>query len=174
MKFKHLTRGGTYYRVCDPPWVNCADTAYSKRFGGRWNPPGAFGALCLNASIPVAIANARRALRLQFAGAVTFDDLQDSARPHLLRVRVKKRTFADAVTDAGLSAIGLSTKYPDERRRADCQTIGLHAYRANEAGIAARSAVLASDEELAIFEDHLKLQKIEAREPFEMWYPGVG
>lgn len=160
--------------MCDPSWVNCVDTSYSKRFGGRWNPPGQFGALYLNASIPVAIANARRALRLQFGDAVTFDDLQDSERPHLLRVRVKKHAFVDAITERGLVAIGLSAKYPDEVQRESCQAAGLRAYQAREAGIAARSAVLPAEEELAIFEDHLKLQKIEAREAFESWYPGVG
>ena len=35
--------GGTYYRVCDPTWIDPLDTNYAKRDGGRWNSPNEFG-----------------------------------------------------------------------------------------------------------------------------------
>ena len=174
MKFEHLKRGGTYYRVCDPSWVNCVDTSYSKRNGGRWNPPGAFGALYLNASIAAAVANARRALRLQFGDAITFDDLQDAMRPELARIKVRQHEFVDAISDSGLRALGLSSDYPEHCAREECQRIGALAHAAGEAGIAARSAPAPDEEELAIFENYAKLQKLEGRDPFAAWYPGVG
>ncbi|MBV8709252.1 MAG: RES domain-containing protein, partial [Acidobacteriaceae bacterium] len=79
MSIEHTVhRSGFYYRVVAPNWVNPADTSYSKRQGGRWNPPGEFGALYLNADVHVAAANARA----QHAGrALKLFDLLPEARP---------------------------------------------------------------------------------------------
>ena len=56
-KVHHITRGGRYYRVCGPDWDDPSDTAYRRIGGGRWNAPGAFGALYLNENLEGARAN---------------------------------------------------------------------------------------------------------------------
>ena len=162
MNFRHGHRGGAYYRVCDPSLTDCADTTYSKRYGGRWNPAGTFGALYLTASLSAAVAHARRALRLQFGEAITFDDLQETARPHLVHFFIEEHEFVDGGSNDGRTAMGPS------------QALGLIAWQKHEAGIAARSAVLETEDELALFDTHLHLQQMGAHEPFETWYPGVG
>jgi RES domain-containing protein len=43
-------------------WTDAADTSYSKKSGGRWNPSGAFVVLYLNATRATAKANAVRYL----------------------------------------------------------------------------------------------------------------
>jgi len=171
--FAHVTRGGLYYRVCDPTWANPADTSYAKRHGGRWNPPGEFGALYLNRTVDVAAANARRSLYQQFGDAVTFDDLQPSMLPYLLHVAVDEHAFVDACSDRGLEALHLPASYPTGCEHDVCQTIGRAAKDAGEAGVAARSAARPNGEELAIFDSHLHLHHPGTREPFERWYLGL-
>ncbi|TAM62290.1 RES domain-containing protein [bacterium] len=173
MKFRRVTRGGAYYRVCDPAWVDPTSTAYAKRMGGRWNPRGAFGALYLSRTIDVAAANARRSLAREFGDAVTFDDLRAETRPQLLQVTIAEHRFVDACTDAGLTAVGLSAAYPKGAGYRRCQRVGLAAYLAGEAGIAARSAVHSPGEELALFDSALALHRAGERVPFARWYPGA-
>ena len=61
--WRHLPCGGaTYWRVVGEGWTDAADTSYSKKFGGRWNPSGTFGVLYLNAAMATAKANAVRHL----------------------------------------------------------------------------------------------------------------
>jgi len=54
---RHLERGGTYLRVVDPAWADPLDASFSRRAGGRWNPPG-FAALYLCRDLETARANA--------------------------------------------------------------------------------------------------------------------
>ena len=156
----HVVRGGVYYRVCDPAWKNPADTTYAKRFGGRWNVRGEFGALYLNATIAVAAANARRALRMQFGDAVTFADIRPERRPDLQTFVVSGTAFIDAVSDDGIAA---------------CQRVARACYAAGEAGIAARSAVQRSGEELAVFDSHIGIVRLapKGRATFGQWFPGL-
>lgn len=175
MKPAHLKRGGTYYRVCDPSWKNPADTSFSRRDGGRWNPPGAFGALYLNADIAVAAANARRSLATAFGDAVTFADIRPERRPDLQLFTVAASAFVDAITPDGIAALGLPTVYPDGCGHDACRTIARELYAAGEPGIAARSAALPRGEELAIFDTHASLARRQrsGRRTFAAWYPGL-
>jgi len=171
----HLRRGGTYYRVCDPSWRDPADTSFSRRYGGRWNPPGAFGALYLNADIAVAAANARRSLASAFGDAVAFADIRPERRPDLQLFTVATHAFVDAITPGGVAALGLPAVYPDGCEHDVCRTIARDLYAAGEAGIAARSAALADGEELAIFDTHATLarRRRNGRRKFAAWYPGL-
>ena len=171
----HLRRGGTYYRVCDPSWKNPAETSFSRRFGGRWNPAGAFGALYLNADVAVAAANARRSLASVFGDAVAFADLRPERRPDLVLFTVAPTTFVDAVTPDGIAALGLPPAYPHDCGHDVCRPIAEALYDADESGVAARSAALPDGEELAIFDSHLDLarRKRGGRKAFAAWYPGL-
>lgn len=91
-------RGGRYYRVAKPEWVDPLDLSFSKVHGGRWNPPGDFGALYLGGSEEVAAANARRQHR---GRAIGLFDLRPERRPVLVTVEVPEGTVLDAVTPGG-------------------------------------------------------------------------
>ncbi|MHB8139661.1 MAG: RES family NAD+ phosphorylase [Vulcanimicrobiaceae bacterium] len=167
-------REGLYYRVCRPDWENPALTAYSKRNGGRWNPPGEFGALYLNATIAVAVANAHRSISQEFGTFATFADLRTDRLPNLQVFTVRNTLFVDAVSTPGLVALGLPGSYPHGCSHSRCQAIARKLYAANEAGVAARSAVT-DGEELTIFDSHTALarRKPNSRIPFAQWYPGL-
>ena len=173
MRPAHVVRGGTYLRVCDPTWKNPADTSFSKRVGGRWNPPGEFGALYLCADVLVAAANARRSVAREFGDAVTFADLRADRRPQVQAFSVMETAFVDAVSDRGIAALALPKSFPDTAHRI-CRRIARVLFQRGEPGIASRSAV-AQGEELAVFDGHLRLarRKPNARQPFEEWYPGL-
>lgn len=159
MRPHRVRRGGTYYRVCDPSWKDPADTTFSKRYGGRWNVAGAFGALYLCATIDVAAANARRSIARAFGDAVTFSDLRREQRPQLQAFLVGETAFVDAVSG--------------DAQTAQCQAIAQALYAKDEAGVAARSAI-APGEELAVFDTHLAVvQRKRGRQSFERWYPGL-
>lgn len=172
---QHITRGGTYYRVCDPSWSDPRDTSFSKRRGGRWNPAGAFGALYLNASIAVAALNAHRALAREFGTAIGLADVRPEQRPDLQTFTITHHAFVDAVTGGGLLDLGLPATYPDAVTHGETHAVARTLYAADEAGIAARSAVVATEEELAIFDSHIALarRKASGRVPFGAWYPGL-
>lgn len=175
MKPAHITRGGVYYRVCDPSWRDPADTSFSWRHGGRWNPPGEFGALYLNADIAVAAANARRSLANVFGNAVTLTDIRPERRPDLALFTIASAPFVDALTPNGIDALGLPAAYPLGCDHDDCRTIARVLYAAGEAGIAARSGARPDGEELAVFDSHLTLAKRKrgGRQKFADWYPGL-
>jgi hypothetical protein len=172
---RHVERGGTYVRVVDPDWRDPLDTTFSRRSGGRWNPPGAFGALYLCRDVETARANARRLL----AGApFTFDDLLPERRPALVEVAVPPARHVDAVTARGLAALDLPATYPlDGHGRVvpheRCQPVGAAAFAAGEPGIACRSAALEAPrggEELALFDRGARPRRGRKRR-FERWYP---
>jgi RES domain-containing protein len=171
----HLRRGGTYYRVCDPSWSDPADTSFSRRYGGRWNPPGEFGALYLNADIAVAAANARRSLASAFGDAAAFTDIRPERRPDLQLFTVTPSAFVDAVTPAGIAALGLPAAYPHECEHDRCRAIARTLHAAGEPGISARSVALPAGEELAIFDARPSLarRRRNGRRKFSAWYPGL-
>jgi RES domain-containing protein len=171
--FKHVVRrGGAYYRVVAPEWVDPADTAYSKQRGGRWNPAGEFGALYLNATVQVAAANARA----QHAGrAIKLFDLLPEARPELVTFEVGMVDVLDACTAAGVAALGFAGDFPYGVSWPACQAIGREAHADALAGVAARSNAEATQtawvgEELALFEE-VVVGAARARRRFEEWYP---
>ena len=153
--FEHVTRGGRYFRVCDPLWKDPSDTSYSKIKGGRWNVASSastsgFGALYLNATVDVAIANARRHVWSTFR--VVLEDLLPEKLPDLQEYDVHEHRFVDAVTPSGISKLGLPSDYATVTPHPPCQRIAQGAYDAGEKGIAPLSAVKPSDEELVIFD----------------------
>jgi RES domain-containing protein len=135
--------GGTYYRVCDPGWTDPLDTSFAKKSGGRWNPPGVFGAIYLNKTRDVAAANARR----QFEGEIaTLYDLQPNQQPDLVTVMVDE------------ASLRLPASYPVGVVHERCHEIAELAYTdENIAGVACRSNAEATEtsivgEELAVFD----------------------
>jgi hypothetical protein len=177
----HVRRSGLYLRVCDPEWTDCTDTSYSKTVGGRWNERGRFGVLYLCRDLTVAAANARK----NFEGEIhSLYDLKPEFRPVLMEFSLGRspgRRFIDAVSTAGLAALGLPASYPRTEHgamvpRARCRTVGARAYAAGEAGIACRSAAEAAraawiGEELALF-DRASGQAVPGnRRAFADWYP---
>ena len=171
---KAIERSGTYYRVFKPGWADPLDASFSKRFGARWNAPGAFGALYLNQTIDVAAANARK----QHLGrAIGLFDLLPSRRPSLLEVAVPRSRLLDVVTDAGIAAAGLPASYPFGVSHARCRPVGKLAYESHEfRGIAYRSAAECTatywvGEELAWFDVSPPLQESAPRRAFKDWYP---
>lgn len=169
---KHLKRGGRFFRVCDPAWQDALDTSFSKLHGGRWNPPGEFGALYLCATILVAAANARKTYEGEIA---TLYDLRPEQRPDLQTVDVKAADFVDAVTLDGIRGLRLPVSYPEGAGWKRCQRIARTLYAAEEHGIIYRSAADSNSEspgeELAIFDSSLSLTRRRDRLRFEEWYP---
>ncbi|MGC1381803.1 MAG: RES domain-containing protein [Candidatus Baltobacteraceae bacterium] len=169
-----ITRGGTYFRVFKPDWDDPLDTSFSREIGGRWNAPGLFGALYLNATRTVAAANARAQHRGRAIGLL---DLRPERRPRLLQVHVPRCTVLDAVRPEGLRAVNLPANYPWRVGPERCRPIGLRAYRRGDLrGIASRSAAECSatdwlGEELAWFDKSPSLRESGPRRDFELWYP---
>jgi len=181
-RIRHLVRSGRYYRVCDPHWQDCMDVSFSKTYGGRWNPPGEFGALYLCRTLVVAAANARA----NFAREIhSLYDLKPQFRPVVIEVTIPtppERAFVDAVTGAGLAALGLPEAYPLARgipvTHHVCRRIGRAAYARAERGIACRSAAEAGQgpwpgEELALFDRSAGLARRGRRRTFSDWYPAA-
>lgn len=164
-------RGGDYYRVVAPDWIDPLDTPYSKASGGRWNPAGEFGALYLNADLRVAAANARA----QHAGrAIKLFDLLPDARPELVTVQVPPIDVVDASSSAGVAALGFAANFPFGVPWPPCQAVARSARGAGIAGVAARSNAEATrtqtiGEELAVFEGVTLRER--RRRRFSDWYP---
>jgi len=168
-----IERGGEYCRVADPGWVDPLDRVYSRERGGRWNPPGSFGVVYLNSSIPLARAQMRAKLGRR---GIEPEDLLSASAPVLIDVRVPSGEYVDVVTAGGIRALALPASYPRDAAghfvsHADCQPIGVRARRDGHPGIACRPAVDKAppgSEELAYFgRRRLSLLK---RRRFEDWY----
>jgi hypothetical protein len=152
-----VRRGGSYNRLADPSWANPLDTSYSQQRGGRWNPPGSFGALYLNRDLRMARLQVLHKLSGHPYGV---EDLDEAEQHDLVDVEVAEREWLDCVTAAGLEAVGLPLTYPRHRngrpvRRATCQPIGRTAFDDGGPGIACRSAATGApptDEELGVFD----------------------
>jgi RES domain-containing protein len=168
-----VRRSGPYFRVVAPDWIDPADTSFSKQRGGRWNPPGEFGALYLNASVAVAAANART----QHAGrAIKLFDLLPKARPELVTFEVPTVTVLDACTPKTAGALGLPDSFPFAILWPPCQAIAREAYLNGLAGVAARSnaevtATSCVGEELALFDRPTRVVSQTERRRFNAWYP---
>jgi RES domain-containing protein len=170
---KTIVRGGPYYRVCDPRWINPSDTSYSKASGGRWNPPDrngrpGFGALYLNATLDVARANARRHAMLTFS--ISLEELLPDLQPDLQAYAITDSSFVDAVSDDGISLLGLAASYPVDIPHPPCQGIAEAVYADDHHGIAVRSAVT-DGEELVLFDRAVPTIAVEGtRRAFTAWY----
>jgi hypothetical protein len=146
-----------YLRVADPHWQDPLSGEHARRRGGRWNPPGAFRVVYLNASLNIARALVRSRLR---ARGIHPEDVLPETGPILVHTIVPEGDYGDAVTEPGLRAVGLPASYPRDGRGRTiphrvCQPIGQRAFAASERGIACRSATPgapAQTEELAYFD----------------------
>src|SRR5208282_20599 len=106
----------------------------SMRFGGRWNAPGTFPVVYLNADRQTAKANARLLLTRGFSSVfVSAEDLDPSELPTLIATGVSDDQYVDVVADGGCAAVGLPTTYPEDGNgqivgRSSCQPIGASAW----------------------------------------------
>lgn len=131
-----------WLRVASAEWKSPLDPIHAQRAGGRWNPPNAYPVLYLNADIATAKSQLQRMLEGYPAG---LDDLDEDAFV-LVAVRLPRRQrCADAVTAAGLKALGLPGKYPLDAKgelvpHSRCQPIGAAVRRRRLHGLLCRSA----------------------------------
>jgi hypothetical protein len=159
-------------RVADPSWHDPLSGEYAHARGGRWNPPGAFGVVYLNASLEVARALVRS--RLEDRG-IRPEDVLPEVGPVLIHTFVPEDDYVNAVTEGRLRALGLPASYPLDDRgslvpHSACQPIGQRAVDAGERGIACRSATRdapAHGEEFAYF-GHDRLRARDTQ-PFTDW-----
>ena len=172
---RHLERGGHYLRVADPDWDDPLSGKYARETGGRWNPPGRFEVVYLNADLQVARAQVLHKLEPR---GIRPEDLDPARGPVLVHTTVPTQSYVDAVSDRGLSSLGLPKSYPfDDHGRSTphetCQPLGEQAWEGDEPGIACRSraSAPAPGEELAYFDRDEKL-KVDAEEEFSDWFWG--
>jgi RES domain-containing protein len=168
-------RGGAYNRLAEPAWADPLDISFSKAAGGRWNAPGSYGMLYLNASVAVARAQAQHKLAGLPYG---IEDLDESEQHDLVEVAVADGDFLDCVTEAGLEAVGLPASYPrhpDGRpvTHPECRPVGAAARADLRPGVACRSAATgapADEEALAVFDTHAGGVVTTGRVPFADWW----
>jgi hypothetical protein len=99
-------------------------------------------------------------------------DLEPQFQPVLMQVNVRLSEFVDCVTQDGLRAAALPATYPDGVTWVRTRDVGRRAYLIPAAnGIACRSAVLSTAEELAIFDRAIGLVRRGKRYAFKDWYP---
>lgn len=146
MKSLRLPEGRVWLRVADPEWTNPLDPSHAATHGGRWNAPGSFSVLYLNADVVTARSQIDRMLDTT---AVRPDDLEDDAYL-LIPVQLPRRQrVADAVSDEGVSSLGLPAEYPrgedgETVPHAPCQAIGAGIHEARLRGVWCRSAATQS------------------------------
>ena len=134
-----------WLRVAEPSWDNPLDPSFARDRGGRWNPPGSFPALYLNADV----ATARMKIERMLAGSpVTVDDLDDEAYVLVAATLPTAQICADATTAAGLRSLGLPDTYPRDADGVEidhraCQRIGRQVHDAGLDGVWCRSACTA-------------------------------
>jgi hypothetical protein len=169
-----VARGGVYVRVADPDWDDPLSGKCAKARGGRWNPPGSFPVVYLNADERVARANVLH----RFDGLPYGpEDLEPAAAPVLVSTVVPEDEFVDVVDDAGCAAVGLPPTYPVDEEGAPvpheaCRPVGQAAWDAGLPGIACRSAAPAAPpggEELARFDRGEPLEPLGVRR-FPDWF----
>ncbi len=171
-----VRRGGTYFRLAEPDWIDPLDTSYSQRTGGRWNPPGAFAVLYLNDGVPTSrLQVLHKLVGLPYGP----EDLEPSEQHDLVTVEVATLTHLDCISNDGLAAVALPESYPRHRNgrrvtHATCQPIGGRAFERRLAGVACRSAAsnaTPDNQELAFFARATGPHPTAvARTPFAAWW----
>jgi hypothetical protein len=109
--------------------------------GGRWNPPRSFPTLYLNEDIDTA----RSQIRSMLEGSPVDPEDLDGGYVLVAATLPSNQVVADAVSGAGLEAIGLPVTYPVYRngRRVGhgvCQAVGADIEESGLRGVRARSA----------------------------------
>lgn len=137
-----LPDGKLWLRVTRPHHDDPYDASWAQQRGGRWNPPGSFATLYLNADVGTA---RRQIVRLLEDTVVEPDDLAADAYELVGAHLPDGEAAADIVTDGGVAAAELPPSYPadaDGQRVAHevCQPIGVQAHAAALDGIHCRSA----------------------------------
>lgn len=158
---RHVKRGGLYLRALGPSdsWSGSPDdTEFSKKSGGRWNPPGEFGALYLSGNADVALENGLRIVNSMIGPAATVEDFAEDAETmfEIQEFVVEESRFVDAVTKEGCEELTLPDNYETGEAYELTRKIGRTAHASGENGIACVSAVRNDGEELAIFDTHSK------------------
>lgn len=131
-----------WLRVADPAWSNPLDPTFAQIKGNRWNAPGSYTTLYLNADV----ITARLQIERMCAGSpVTPEDLADDAYTLVAATIASNQRAADVVTDQGVEAVGLPATYPLDAERNSiphqrCQPIGQLLFDAGLNGVWCRSA----------------------------------
>jgi hypothetical protein len=130
-----------WLRVADPAWANPLDPTFAQVTGNRWNAPGSYSTLYLNADV----ITARLQIERMCAGSpVTPEDLADNAYTLVAATIASNQCTADVVTDHGVEAVGLPATYPLDAGNSiphqRCQPIGQLLFDAGLNGVWCRSA----------------------------------
>lgn len=133
----------TWLRVADPLWTDPLDPSFAAATGGRWNPPGSFPVLYLNADVGTARLQIDRIVADQ---PFTADDLDDDAYLLVAATLPRGQTCAEAVSRAGLKSVGLPPSYPLNAagalvERGVCQPVGTEVHAAGLRGVWCVSAL---------------------------------
>ena len=137
-----LPEGRLWLRVASPEWSQPLDASYAREAGGRWNAPGSYPTLYLNANV----VTARLQIERMCAGTpVTVDDLADDAYVLIAATLPTAHRAADACSAEGLTALGLPQSYPLDAHgelvaHQICQPIGAQARAKDFDGVWCRSA----------------------------------
>ena len=146
---RNLPDDHVWLRITRPAYIDPFDMTFAQHLGGRWNPPGSWPTLYLNSDMATVHAQVRH----MFIGrGVDPDDLDDAAPIHLAAATLPHRQrVADVVSDAGVTAVGLSSGYPlveygNSVGRDVTQRIGAVVHSRGLRGVWCRSAALVGQE----------------------------
>lgn len=176
LRYQPLPKDRTWWRVAEVHWKDPLSPAFSRESGGRWNPPGAFATLYLNADRQTARCNVRTFIERR---PYEPEDLRDEAAPILVGCQLpREQVVCDVHTKAGLLAAGLPTTYPLDARgfvvdHSTCQDIGEQVKFERKRGVHTRCAKSSNpdDLELAWFPASTRSVAREvARHPFSDWF----
>jgi len=132
-----LPDGRIWLRLAEPEWEDPFDAWFAAVEGGHWNAPDSFPTLYLHANVGTARMQIERLLE---GTPFTLDDIDDDAYVLVAARLPRDQRCADAVTSAGLEALGLPRSYPIDSRgrfigRARCQPIGARVRDARLRGV---------------------------------------
>lgn len=176
LRYRPLPKDRTWWRVAEVHWKDPLSPAFSRESGGRWNPPGAFATLYLNADRQTARCNVRTFIERR---PYEPEDLRDEAAPILVGCQLpREQVVCDVHTKAGLLAAGLPTTYPLDAGgyvvdHSTCQDIGEQVKSERKRGVHTRCAKSSNpgDLELAWFPASARSVAREVeRRPFSDWF----
>ena len=142
-RVRRLPEGRVWLRVADPDWDDPLDGGHAARVGGRWNPPGSYRTLYLNADVETVHLQIEAMLR---GSPVRPDDLEDGAYVLVVATLPREQACALALTADDLRGLELPETYPVDAKgnfvpREVCQAVGASVHEAGLRGVLCRSAV---------------------------------
>ena len=176
LKYCRLPENHTWWRVAQVHWDDPLSPVFSKVTGGRWNPPGGFSTLYLNADKQTARCNVGAFIG---DGPYEPEDLRDESAPVLVGCCLPGRQdVCDAFSKEGVLAAGLPATYPLDSQGSvvghpTCQDIGKQVRGEGKRGVHARCARSsnADDRELAWFPASARsVARLVERLPFSGWF----